>query len=317
MSSIFRVTRRQFLRDIGVGTGALVLGCSIVPESVFAAERTRTTVAPGLAFNAYVAITSLHGDIIITTHRSEMGQGIRSSLAAVLADELEADWSRVTLRQADADAVSFEIPLFYGTTNASLELASTPALIKGEDAQQTEASQSMALYYMPMRLFGAAIRVVMLRAAARKLQVDPAELEASQQKVWHRPTNRSVEYHRLLLQAGRVPLPTTDEVKAALKPANQWRFMGRNMPFMDARDMVTGKAVYGADVETGRRGMLTAMIVRCPVANGALKSFDPSAALAVRGVKFVEPVLSPGFLRGMTGGVGANYVPHAGVAVLA
>src|SRR3954447_17331355 len=155
MSAIFRVTRRQFLRDIGVGTGALVLGCSIVPESVFAAEQLRTTVTPGLTFNAYVAITPLNGDVILITHRSEMGQGIRSSLATVLADELEADWNRVRLRQADADAVSFEIPLLYGAHIAVPELAGSPALIKGEDAQITDASQSMALYYMPMRLFGA------------------------------------------------------------------------------------------------------------------------------------------------------------------
>lgn len=317
MSAIFRVTRREFLRDIGVGTGALVLGCSIVPESVSAAERSPTTAARTAYFvNAYVAIT-LRGDILIITPRSEMGQGIRSTLAAVLADELEADWNRVRLRQADADAVSFEIPLLYGTTNHAPELAGAPELIKGEDAQNTDASQSMALYFMPMRLFGAGIRLVMLRAAAQKWGVNLAEVEASEQKVWHRPTNRSIEYHRLLLQAAKQPPPSTDEIKAALKPASEWRFIGRSMPFMDARDMVTGKAVYGADVETGRRGMLTAMIVRCPVANGALKSFDPSAALAVRGVKFVEPVLPRGFLRGMTGGVGANYVPYAGVAVLA
>jgi isoquinoline 1-oxidoreductase subunit beta len=316
MSAIFRVTRRQFLRDIGVGTGALVLGCSMVPESVFAAERLRSILRSGIKLTEYVAITP-RGDIIIFTHRSEMGQGIRSSLAAVLADEMEADWKRVTLRQADADAMSFGIPLFYGTTDASPEFAGTPMLIESENAQLTDASQSMALYYTPMRLFGAAIRLVMLRAAATRWGIDPAELEASEQKVWHRPTNRSIEYHWLLLRALKVPPPTTTEVKAALKPASQWRFIGRKMPFMDARDMVTGKAVYGADVETGRHGMLTAMIVRCPVANGSLKSFDASAALAVRGVKFVEPLLPRDFLGGTTGGVGANFIPHAGVAVLA
>ncbi len=87
------------------------------------------------------------------------------------------------------------------------------------------------------------------------------------------------------------------------------------MPFVDGKDMVTGKAIYCADIDFGRRLMLTAMIVRCPVANGALKSFNAAAVLAVKGVKFVTPVLPTGYP--MTGGVGANFIPHAGVAVLA
>src|SRR5258708_11237716 len=86
------------------------------------------------------------------------------------------------------------------------------------------------------------------------------------------------------------------------------------MPFVDAQDMVTGKAVYGADVNVHRPGMLTAMIVRCPVANGSLTSFDATAALAGPGVKSVTAVLPPGF-RG--GGVGGGFMPHAGVAVVA
>ncbi len=193
--------------------------------------------------------------------------------------------------------------------------------MKGEDAQFTDSSRSMAAYYMPMRLFGAGIRLVMTRAAAKKWRVkDHSELEVRQQKVLHKPSGRSIEYHHLLLEAKKEAEnpPTIDEVTAALKTREQWRYIGKEtIPFVDAKDMVTGKAVYGADVDLGLRGrgMLTAMIVRCPVANGTLKSFDATAALAVPGVKFVEPVLPQGFP--MTGGVGANFIPHAGVAVLA
>ena len=307
MSALIKITRRDFLLHAGLGAGALVLGCSIFPESRYATGPT-DSASKGIPLNSFVAI-KLNGDIVIVTHRSEMGQGIRSSLAAVLADELEADWSRVTLSQAEAHAFDFGVPFPY-------QISGAPAIVNGEDAQFTVNSRSMVLYFMPMRLFGAGIRLVFLRAAARKWGVDPAQCEARQQKVWHQPTGRSVEYHHLLLHADRVALPTMDEIKAVLKPPHQWRFIGKNtMPFNDVKAMITGKAVYGADVDVGRRGMLTAMIERCPVANGVLTSFDATATLAVPGVKFVTPVLPPGFP--MTGGVGANFIPHAGVAVLA
>jgi isoquinoline 1-oxidoreductase beta subunit len=191
-------------------------------------------------------------------------------------------------------------------------------VVKGEDAQFTDSSRSMAAYYLPMRMFGAGIRLVMIRATADKWGIkDLSELEARQQKVIHQKSGRSIEYHHLLLEARGVPIPESDEIKAVLKRPDQWRFIGKpTMPFVDAKDMVMGKTQYGADVDAGR-GMLTAMIVRCPVANGTLKSFDATAALAVPGVKFVEPVLPPNFGGGMTGGVGSAFVPHAGVAVLA
>lgn len=309
MSGIVKITRRDFLRHAGVGAGALVLGWSLAPEELFATEKLKSIVDIGLPLGDWVAIKPLTGRITIFTHRSEMGQGIKSSLAAVLADELEADWDRVTLRQADADSVKYGVPFPY-------PIPGGPAIVKGEDAQFTDSSRSMAAYYMPMRLFGAGIRLVFLRAAAMKWKVPIEELEAEKQRVFHRGSNRSIQYHHLLLEARKVKLPETDEVRAILKPPEKWRYIGKeNIPFVDAKDMVTGKAVYGADVGVGRRGMLTAMIVRCPVANGKVKSFDASAALAVPGVKFVEEVLPPGFP--MTGGVGANFIPHAGVAVLA
>jgi len=314
MSGIYKVTRRDFLRRLGVGTGALVFGCSIAPEELFAGtEKLKNLILRGIPLSAFVAIKPLSGEITIFTHRAEMGQGIKSSLAAVLADEAEIDWNRVTLHQADADAVNFGVPFPY-------PIPGGPAVVKGEDAQFTDSSRSMAAYYMAMRIFGAGLRLVMVRATAMKWGVKESELEARQQRVHHAASGRSIAYNHLLLEASKVkPLPDVDEIKTVLKGPDQWRYIGKTtMPFNDARDMVTGEAVYGADVDVGRRGMLTAMIVRCPVANGELKSFDATAALAVPGVKFVEPVLPPNFLGGgWTGGVGANFIPHAGVAVLA
>jgi isoquinoline 1-oxidoreductase subunit beta len=311
MSGIYRVTRRDFLRHMGVGTGALVFGASFTAEELFGATpKLRNVIQYGLPLGAFVAIKPISGDITIWAHRSEMGQGIKSSLAAVLADELEADWSKVTVRQADADAVAFGVPFPFP------EVPGAPAIVRGEDAQFTDSSRSMAAYFLPMRLFGAGIRLVFTRATADKWNVPMSELEVREQRVYHNASNRSIGYHHLLLEARHIKIPTTDEVKAALKRPDQWRFIGKNtMPFDDAKDMVMGKATYGADVDTGHRGMLTAMIVRCPVANGKVKSFDATEAMKVPGVKFVEAVYPPNYP--LTGGVGGNFLPHAGVAVIA
>jgi isoquinoline 1-oxidoreductase subunit beta len=299
MSGLVRITRRDFLRHTGVGAGALVLGWSMSPtEPLFGTD----IFDKSFPLNEFAAI-QLDGTIILFIHRSEMGQGIRSSLAAVLIEELGADWSRVRLHQADADGPRYAI--------RNPDPNGTPKFVIPEDASQfADSSRSMALYYRPMRLFGAGIRLVFLRAAARKWGVDPAECVAREHQVWHR--DESIDFRWLLLHARKVAVPTPAEAEAALKPRKKWSFVGGKIPFVDARDMVTGKAVYGADVELP--GMLTAMIVRCPVANGRVKSFDATAALAVPGVKSVKAVLPPG---APGGGVGAGFIPHAGVAVVA
>src|SRR6476661_3502206 len=252
MSGIFRVTRRDFLRQLGVGTGALVFGCYL-PETASAKglpdinKLVDEIFHSGIPLNDFVRI-ELDGTIHVIAHRSEMGQGTRSSLAAVLADELEADWDRVVVDQADADAYKFGVPF-------PVALPGSPLVVKPEDAQFVDSSRSMAAYYMPMRFFGAGIRLVFVRAAAKVFHADVSQCYAKQ--------------HR----------------------------------------------VYGADKDP-KRPMLTAMIERCPVANGKLKSFDPAPALAVPGVKYVTRVL-PADFQGGTGGVGAAFVPHDGVAVIA
>jgi len=305
MSAIVKVTRRDFLRRTGMGAGALVLGCYISPDGELSAGII-DQLLHGFPLNNFVSIL-LDGTFIIMAPRSEMGQGIRSSLAAVLADELEADWSRVRVHQSDADGPRYAIP--------NPNEGGTPKFpITDEFSQFADSSRSMAFFFTPMRLFGAGIRLVFERAAARKWGVDVTQCHARQHKVYHEPSGRSVDYRHLLLHAKKVAVPTPAEAEAALKPNTRWNFINTDkMPFVDAQDMVTGKAVYGADVDVHRRGMLTAMIVRCPVANGTVNSFDPSDALAVPGVKYVVEVLP----HGMGGGVGMGFMPHAGVAVVA
>jgi isoquinoline 1-oxidoreductase subunit beta len=321
MSVITRITRRDFLRHAGIGTGALVFG-SYVSSTGLLADYLFPISAPLDADTQgnphFVAIEPLHGTIIIMSHRSEMGQGIRSSLAAVLADELEADWSRVVVRQADADALRYAVPNPYLAPHPE-SLPKFP--VPEEFSQFVDSSRSMALYYSAMRGIGAGIRLVLVRAAAKKWGVKPEECEAVQHKVRHKASGRSFDYGNLLLlgeakKFAKNP-PTFDEVTKALKPSKEWRFINQDLkektPSVDAKDMAAGKAVYGADVDLP--GMMTAMIVRCPVANGKVKSFDGRAALAVPGVKWVEKVVPDDFP--IIGGVGGNFMPHAGVAVVA
>jgi len=306
MSTIFRITRRDFLRKAGVGAGAVVFGFCLPPAQAAGLMKNLIEGFP-LEGVPWVAL-KVNGDIVILTHRSEMGQGIRSSLAAVLADELEADWNRVTLRQADADGGKFAVRFPLVTPGG------TRYLVEGEASQLTGNSRSMVMFFQIARLFGTGIRLALVRAAATKFGVNPDECYAEKHHVIHGPSGRSIDYRWLLLGATKES-PSYEDILAALKKPDQWRYIGKGkepIPFYDALDMVRGKTVYAADVQL--RGMLTAMIERCPVANGALVSFDATPALAVKGVRAVLPVFPPG-IRG--GGVGRAYLPHAGVAVVA
>src|ERR1700682_1122583 len=231
MSAFFKITRRDFLRQAGVGAGALVLGCHISPKTGALLEELLSNDIP---LNTFVAL-QLDGNLIITSFRSEMGQGIRSSLAAVLADELEADWARVKVRQANADGAAYAIgnPFL-----ATVPTAKPTFLITDEGAQFADSSRSMAAYYAPMRAVGAGIRIVFIRAGAQKLGVDPAECKAQMHRVVHTPSGRSLDYGKLLLHLSKVPQPSYPEILAALKKPQDFRFIGTDkMPFVDAKDM--------------------------------------------------------------------------------
>jgi len=323
MSKKYDVSRRSFLKAAGVGSGALVFGSYLAP----------TLQAQGLIHNLIngfpvegvpVVALKVNGDVVIITHRPEMGQGIRSSLAAVLADEMEADWSRVTLHQADADAVKYavifpsEVPKDYPLPfpYEAIPGAQKPKaqyMVPPEGSQFADSSRSMTAFFTVMRLYGAGVRLAMIRAAAKKWGVKEEECHAEKHRVYG-PGGRSSDYRWLLLGAKK-ETPSYEDINKALKKPADFRYIGNGkekMPFVDASDMVRGKAVYGADVDLP--GMLVAMIERCPVANGTIRTYDATAALAVPGVRHVIPVLPPGY---PAGGVGQGFLPHAGVAVVA
>jgi isoquinoline 1-oxidoreductase beta subunit len=326
------MNRRDFLRVAGVGTGAVVFSCYISPEGLFAQEKQSlgSILKNGISLldpNKFVYLDLLTGNMTILAHRSEMGQGIKSTLAAVLADEMEADWGRITVQQADADPDAFGIAFPYAA-KLPKELPldkSEPPIVRGEDAQFADSSRSMAAYYDAFRAFGAAIRMSLSMAAARHYNVDLSQIEARQHKLSVKGRSGSLDYgdkrllfHLTKLQEEKKLPPEYEDILKFRKQPSEWRYIGKQMPFIDAQDMVNGKAVYGADVEVPgglfRTKMLTAMIVRCPVANGKLVSFDATEAMKVPGVKHVVRVTPEGT---PPGGVGAAFYPHDGVAVIA
>lgn len=196
------------------------------------------------------------GAVTIVAHRAEMGTGVRTSLPMVVADEMEADWSRVKIVQADANEAR------YGSQNV-------------------DGSRSMRHFLEPMRRVGASARQMLEAAAAANWKVPVAEVEARNHEVIHASTARRIGYGDLAEAAMRQPVPKHDQLR--LKQPDAFRYIGKGkiMP-TDSRDIVQGKATYGIDVRLS--GMAYAVIARPPVYGGKLRQVDSTDALRVPGV---------------------------------
>lgn len=209
----------------------------------------------------FVAIGA-DGIVTITCHRSEMGQGVRTSIPMVVADELEADWARVRVRQAPGDEARF-------------------------GNQDTDGSRSLRHFFEPMRRCGAAARTMLEQAAAERWGVPVAEVRALNHEVVHAASNRRLGYGALAVAAAALPAPARNSVR--LKKPEQFRYVGRDdVSLLDGVDMTTGRAHYGID--TVLDDMVYAVVARPPVYGGKVKSFDPAAALKVPGVMRVLEV---------------------------
>jgi isoquinoline 1-oxidoreductase subunit beta len=275
MITVENLSRRSVLRGIGIGSG-LVLGFHVGFCSFPAGAAPETDFAP----NVYVSIDET-GLVTIVAHRSEMGTGIKTGLPMVLADELDADWDRVKIVQADAD-------IKYGDQN-------------------TDGSRSMRQFYQPLREAGAVARQMLEEAAARVWKVDPATCHAQNHAVVHQPTGRRLGFGELVKVAVDLPLPSADHLQLRFKPASARRYVGKPVPIVDLADIVGGRATYGIDVTVP--GMKHVSIERCPVYGGSAKSFDPKDALAVPGVeKVIEIPPTP---------IPSGFNPLGGIAVVA
>lgn len=275
--------RRHWLKAAGAIAGlSLIAGPSGL---VMAAEEKKyggDGMAGGVIDNPLVFLSiAATGVVTIMMHRSEMGQGIRTSLPMVVADELGADWAQVAVQQAPADEAR------YGS-------------------QDTDGSRSMRHFFRAMRHVGATARLMLETAAAARWNVPLAEVKADNHAVLHAASGRSLPFGDLAEAAARLPVPPRSSI--VLKQPEQLRYIGKdNKRGVDLHDIVTGNTQYGID--TRLDGMHYAVIARPPVFGGKLKSVDKTAALKVPGVlRIVELAGSP---------PPAMFNPLGGVAVIA
>ena len=255
---IANVSRRRFLQGMSA-MGGLVLAVGY--PSAARADDPPKYGADGMSNGwvdnplAFVAIGD-DGTVTIVCHRSEMGQGVRTGMPMIVADELEADWKRVRVVQAPGDEQR------YGN-------------------QDTDGSRSTRHFFDPMRRCGAAARAMLEAAAAARWQVPVSQVEAKNHEVVHRPTGRRASYGSLAKAAAGQPVPARETLR--LKDPSQFRYIGKgDLKLVDGRDIVTGKAQYGMD--TRLDGMLYAVVARPPIYGGKVASYDASDALKVPGV---------------------------------
>ncbi|MBY0298770.1 MAG: xanthine dehydrogenase family protein molybdopterin-binding subunit, partial [Methylobacterium sp.] len=228
----------------------------------------------------FVAIAP-DGTVTVTCHRSEMGQGVRTSIALVVADELEADWAKVKVAQAEGDEARF-------------------------GNQDTDGSRSLRHFFMPMRRTGAAARAMLIAAAAKEWGVPAAEVTAENHVLRHAKSGRQAGYGEMAKAASGLPVPKGDAVR--LKDASAFRYIGKGqIGLIDNHDITTGRATYGLD--TRLDGMLYAVVAHPPVFGGTVKSFDAAETLKVPGVVKVVPIDPPA--------PPVEFQPLGGVAVIA
>jgi isoquinoline 1-oxidoreductase beta subunit len=285
--SIVNVSRRNFLHGM-LATSAFVLCARTGPLFAKAARNG----APALSASAIPSIegTAFHpgvfvgihtdGMVYIVAHRSEMGNGVRTSLPRILTDELDADWSRVIVLQGDGDAA-------YGS-------------------QDTDGSHSVREFFDVLREAGATARLMLVRAAAQKWGIPESQCVADPvHAVTDKGSGRTVGYGELAALAAKLPVPKKEELQ--FKSPQQWRYIGKPAPGYDVAEVCSGRPLFGMDVRVD--GMLYAAIAHPPVLGGKVKSVDDSATLKVIGVKktiAIDPFKPP-----------HAFQPLGGVAVIA
>jgi isoquinoline 1-oxidoreductase beta subunit len=257
------VSRRSILKGLGIA-GGLVLAAPIMSRRAFAAYQTGAGKMPhGTVVDprVFVAIAS-DGTVTIVAHRSEMGTGVRTSLPMIVAEEMEADWSRVKVAQAHGDEVKF-------------------------GNQDTDGSRSTRHYLIPMREIGASARTMLEGAAAKRWGVPATEVKAVNHEVVHSASGRRLGFGDLAADAAKESVPNVEGLK--LKDPKDFRYLGKGeIGIVDLRDITVGTAHYGID--TRLPGMKYAVIARPPVTGGKLVSFDSTDAMKVSGVEKVMEI---------------------------
>ena len=243
------LSRRIFIRNLSLASGGLILACNVKDSKPKIPIQTEGS--DSFHPNLFVELKP-NGDLILTASRSEMGQGVRTSLTSVIADEMDADWNKVTVKQAPGDDA-------YGNQN-------------------TDGSRSIRTIFTPMREMGAMARSMLISVAANKWEIDTTKCRTENHYVINTINNEKVFYGDLVEEASTLELPKD----LVLKDPKDFIYIGKGLKSVDNKDFVTGNAKYGMDIRLPE--MKYAVITRCPVTFGKVKSLNKSKAIEIDGV---------------------------------
>jgi isoquinoline 1-oxidoreductase beta subunit len=262
MSGIVNMSRREFLMAGAAFGGSFVLGFPLAPNS----SSQSGTLPPNRTImpNAFIRI-ALDETVTIIVNKSEMGQGVYTSLPMIVAEELDADWSSIRVESAPVNPA-------YNHTEWGV--------------QGTGGSTSIRTSWKQLATAGASARAMLIAAAARTWKVDPSTCRTEKGFVVHEPSAKRLSYGQLVKEAAYMVPPE----KVSLKNPRNYTLIGRPVPRLDTPQKTNGKAIFGVDVSIP--GMLTALVARSPVFGGKAKSFSAEKAKAIAGVKAVVEVES-------------------------
>jgi isoquinoline 1-oxidoreductase beta subunit len=256
MDNYNKMKRREFIKVVSVSGGGLFLASYVPLKDLLASSGEDPKI---FSPSVFLKIDS-DGIVTIIVHRSEMGQGVKTALPMLVAEELEVDWNKIVIEQADADQK-------YGS-------------------QTTGGSTSIRRSWEPLRVAGATARVMLITAAANMWKVSAENCYAETGFIINKLNNKKLSYGELVEEASKLPVPTN----VKLKDPKDYKIIGKRVHRVDTPDKIYGKAKFGIDIVIP--GMFYAAVARCTTFGGKVKSYDSSKAMSSPGVSNVVQISS-------------------------